>query len=47
MYESLKQIDMIPHLCIETLFQDKNGHVLMTCPEILKYWTCGIDFIEK
>lgn len=24
----------------ETIFQDKSGHALTTCPKILKYWTC-------
>jgi len=33
-------------LCDETLFQDKNGHVLTACPLLLKYWTRAIVLNE-
>jgi hypothetical protein len=26
---------------------NKNGHVLIACPEILKYWTCIVVFDEN
>jgi len=29
------------------LYYDKYEHVLMTCPEISKYWTCTIVFNEN